>query len=209
MQLTGVRCSLSTQHLGHANTYTHAHTHTHTHTHTLSLLCSYVTRSLALHCWCSTWWAVVLPCLPYPSCSWPRPHLRPPRATVMEKTAASLCPSKPRSVSTQRLFMCRVGQNHMYTVYIRYFWQENHQMYGHIRCICTVLANPILCAKRLDAGRCPIIVEKAGSQWFRRCRLSNSCSRRSVAPAASEVAPAASEVAPVASEVAQIGRAHV
>ena len=130
MQLTGVRCSLSTQHLGHANTYTHAHTHTHTHTHTLSLLCSYVTRSLALHCWCSTWWAVVLPCLPYPSCSWPRPHLRPPRATVMEKTAASLCPSKPRSVSTQRLFMCRVGQNHMYTVYIRYFWQENHQIYG-------------------------------------------------------------------------------
>jgi len=77
-------------------------------------------------------------------------------------------------------------------------------MYGHIRCICTVLANPILCAKRLDAGRCPIIVEKAGSQWFRRCRLSNSCSRRSVAPAASEVAPAASEVAPVASEVAPV-----
>jgi hypothetical protein len=38
--------------------------------------------------------------------------------------------------------MCRVGQNHIYTVYIRYFWQENHQIYGHIRCIYTVLANP-------------------------------------------------------------------
>jgi hypothetical protein len=36
----------------------------------------------------------------------------------------------------------RVGQNHTYTVYIRYFWQENHQIYGHIRCIYTVLANP-------------------------------------------------------------------
>ena len=24
----------------------------------------------------------------------------------------------------------RVGQNHIYTVYIRYFWQENHQIYG-------------------------------------------------------------------------------
>jgi len=28
------------------------------------------------------------------------------------------------------------------TVYIRFFWRENHQMYGHIRCIYTVLANP-------------------------------------------------------------------
>jgi hypothetical protein len=26
-------------------------------------------------------------------------------------------------------------------VYIRYFWQGNHQTYGHIRCIYTVLAN--------------------------------------------------------------------
>jgi len=39
--------------------------------------------------------------------------------------------------------MSRVGQNHTYTVYIRFFWQGNHQIYGHIRCICTVLANPI------------------------------------------------------------------
>jgi hypothetical protein len=40
------------------------------------------------------------------------------------------------------LNMSRVGQNHIYTVYIRYFWQGNHQIYGHIRCIYTVLANP-------------------------------------------------------------------
>jgi hypothetical protein len=26
--------------------------------------------------------------------------------------------------------------------YLRYFWQGNHQIYGHIRCIHTVLANP-------------------------------------------------------------------
>ena len=32
------------------------------------------------------------------------------------------------------------GQNH---TYIRYFGQENHQIYGHMRCIYTVLANPI------------------------------------------------------------------
>jgi len=30
----------------------------------------------------------------------------------------------------------------MYTVYIWYFWQVNHQRYGHIRCIYTALANP-------------------------------------------------------------------
>jgi hypothetical protein len=34
------------------------------------------------------------------------------------------------------------GQNPMYTVSIRYFWQGNHQIYGHIQCIYTVLANP-------------------------------------------------------------------
>jgi len=36
----------------------------------------------------------------------------------------------------------RVGQNHIYTVCIWYFWQGNHQIYDHIRCIYTVLANP-------------------------------------------------------------------
>jgi len=36
----------------------------------------------------------------------------------------------------------RVDQNHIYTMYIRYYWQGNHQIYGHIRCIYTVLANP-------------------------------------------------------------------
>jgi len=35
----------------------------------------------------------------------------------------------------------RVGQSHIYTVHLRCFWQENHQNYGHIQCIHTVLAN--------------------------------------------------------------------
>jgi hypothetical protein len=39
------------------------------------------------------------------------------------------------------LFICRVGQSHICTVYIRYFWQETHQIYGHKRCIYT--ANPV------------------------------------------------------------------
>ena len=38
----------------------------------------------------------------------------------------------------------RVGQNHIFLVCIRYFWQGNRWIYGHIRCIYTVLANPIL-----------------------------------------------------------------
>ena len=45
------------------------------------------------------------------------------------------------------MYIYRVGQNHIYTVYIRYSWQGNHQIYGHIRCIYTVLADPtnLLC----------------------------------------------------------------
>jgi len=38
--------------------------------------------------------------------------------------------------------MCRVGHNHIYTVYVRCFWQGNDQIYSHIRCIYTVLASP-------------------------------------------------------------------
>ena len=39
--------------------------------------------------------------------------------------------------------IARVGQNHIYTVYIQYFWQGNDQIYDHSRCIHTVLANPM------------------------------------------------------------------
>jgi len=50
------------------------------------------------------------------------------------------------------LYICRVGQNHIYTVYIRYFWQGNHQIYGHIRCVHTVLANPIYMTVTYESG---------------------------------------------------------
>jgi len=36
----------------------------------------------------------------------------------------------------------RVGQNHIYTVCILFFWQGNHRIYGHIQCTYTILANP-------------------------------------------------------------------
>ena len=54
-------------------------------------------------------------------------------------------PPPPTPTPTPTAFSCnifRVGQDHIYTVHIRYFWQGNHQIYGHIRCIYTVLANP-------------------------------------------------------------------
>jgi len=31
--------------------------------------------------------------------------------------------------------MRRVGQNRIYTVYTRYFWQGTHQIYGRIQCL--------------------------------------------------------------------------
>ena len=40
------------------------------------------------------------------------------------------------------LCVCRADQSHVYTVYVRFFWQGHHQIYGHIRRIYTVLANP-------------------------------------------------------------------
>jgi len=42
-----------------------------------------------------------------------------------------------------RAWINRVGQNHIYTVYIRYFWLGNHQIYGVYIRIYTVLANPM------------------------------------------------------------------
>jgi hypothetical protein len=47
------------------------------------------------------------------------------------------------------VYIYRVGQNHIYTVHIRCFRQGNYQIYGHIRCIYTVLANPIYIYKKI------------------------------------------------------------
>jgi hypothetical protein len=49
--------------------------------------------------------------------------------------------------------MCRVGQNHKYTVCIRYFWQGNHHIYTVIRFIYTVVANPsyVLCTTHVGS----------------------------------------------------------
>ena len=48
--------------------------------------------------------------------------------------------------------ICRVGQNHIYTVYIRHFLQGFHQIYGHIRRIYTVLAHLTYLGKKKKWG---------------------------------------------------------
>jgi hypothetical protein len=55
---------------------------------------------------------------------------------------SSLCKRAIQSGQPSGCHTYRVGQNHIYTVYIWYFWQGFYQIYGHIRCIYTVLANP-------------------------------------------------------------------
>jgi hypothetical protein len=48
----------------------------------------------------------------------------------------------------QVVHMCRVGQNHIYTVYVRHIWQGSPQIYGHTRCIYTIYGSgqPYKCA---------------------------------------------------------------
>ena len=84
----------------------------------------------------------------------PKPIGKPGAAPAWElkrtTDSTELSCSQPRrggqhTWSSSKTQNSRVGQNHMYTVYIRYFWQGNHEMYGHIRCIYTVLANPKKC----------------------------------------------------------------
>ena len=64
-----------------------------------------------------------------------------------------------REVTTHTVIY-RVGPNHIYTVYIRYFWLGNHQIYGVYIRIYTVLANPshIRCVHGIFlAGKLPHI----------------------------------------------------
>ena len=66
----------------------------------------------------------------------------PPKASVLHSCSHRLQSLVSVPVWKIWVHMCRVGQNHKYTVYKRYFWQGNHQIYVHLRCIYTVLANP-------------------------------------------------------------------
>jgi hypothetical protein len=58
-------------------------------------------------------------------------------------------------VKLQHTLLSIIGQNHIYTVYIRYFWQGNYEIYGHIQCIYTVLANPTFEARGANPFHTP------------------------------------------------------
>jgi len=62
--------------------------------------------------------------------------------SLQTSSGSSAPPSHTGMCISPPELILRVGQDHIYTVYIRYFWQGNHQICGHIRCICTVLADP-------------------------------------------------------------------
>jgi hypothetical protein len=56
------------------------------------------------------------------------------------------------SLAHVRAHMYRVGQNHIciyiHTVNIRYYLQENHQIYGHVQCIGVYgSGQPYICVK--------------------------------------------------------------
>jgi len=100
----------------HAHTYTHIHTHTRTHKHTPA------TNGTA------AFWAS-----PSDDASLKVGSRGMPYCAAISRFVAS--------DAWMRLNMkSRVGQNHIYTVCIRCFWEGNHHIYGHIRCIYTVLA---------------------------------------------------------------------
>ena len=66
--------------------------------------------------------------------------------TCLALLVSSLHHSKPCTVTAQQHVATHAGvakKKYIYIfIYIRYFWQGNHQIYGHIRCVCTILANP-------------------------------------------------------------------
>jgi len=67
----------------------------------------------------------------------------------------------------------RVGQNHIYTVYIRYFWLRNHQIYGVYTRIYTVLANP-----RYKASDTPRFPKRSNSKRTQVLQQRERCTDR-------------------------------
>ena len=61
------------------------------------------------------------------------PH-RMPQAHQHSQALQLLCHCNCKEYALAVLRYCndidRIGQNHIYTVYTQYFWQENHQIYS-------------------------------------------------------------------------------
>ena len=73
--------------------------------------------------------------------------------TAISAVQHSKHPPKNKQTCVLSVHMCRVGQDHIYTVRIRYCWQGIHLIYGHIqRYICGVSANPTHAYSTICAG---------------------------------------------------------
>jgi len=68
-------------------------------------------------------------------------------------------------------------------VYIRYFWQKNHHIYGHIRCVYTVLANPSYIAIYASGGHLSGAASErsvAQGRYIRQAEVGNKLARSKV-----------------------------
>ena len=66
--------------------------------------------------------------------------------------------------------VARNGQNHIYTMYIRYFWLGNHRLYGHIRCI-YIRFWPTICMCVCVHSLCECFVHACGGLGLSGCVL--------------------------------------
>jgi len=89
------------------------------------------------------------------------------------------CPSLAKRKSY--FFLARPGRNSfvelariihlwVYTVYVQHFWQGNHHTYGHIRCVYTVLANPI---RLPHASKSLKLMQRASRKYDALCARNN------------------------------------
>jgi hypothetical protein len=62
------------------------------------------------------------------------------------------------------LYMQGWPELYTYTVCIRYFWQGNHQIYGHTRCNYTDLANPMY-KQYAHKGQLSVTVRSNAITW--------------------------------------------
>jgi hypothetical protein len=78
-------------------------------------------------------WISLVTCAPHRRAM----HLRVPLKVADVNASTSMC--------TSYVGLAKI-------IYIRYCWQGNHQIYGQIRCICTVLASLLICHMPYSQG---------------------------------------------------------
>jgi len=139
-------CAQPYTHQKLAPTHTHAtHTRTHTqlshrhkHKHTLTharFSSHFLAVTICNLCVCSP--PPCSCCLQATGSHCPKPSV------LMEMTTACHLSSLTGYVFYVCVYVGMARTTYIYGAYTLFFWQRNHQIYGHIRCIYTVLVNPV------------------------------------------------------------------